>query len=90
MILKRKTFALFFISSLFIYPSCGETNINPVIPDNVEGSDNNNDKEQETIADGNEIIIDMNSNAGPDIAYWRGAQGPGMNGFLDNENKENV
>ncbi len=31
------------------------------------------------------IVIDMSSNGGPDIAYWRGAQGPGMNGFFDNK-----
>lgn len=33
------------------------------------------------------IVVDMNANGGPDVAYWRGAQGPGMKGFLDNNNQ---
>lgn len=91
MLIKNLTFTSLLFSSLFLFNSCTEEAVSttepPIqeVPDDTEGDDN--EDTEETIADGNEIIVDMSSNGGPDIAYWRGAQGPGSGGFVNSDNQ---
>lgn len=90
MFIKKQTFASLLLTPLFILPSCGEENINTSetpTEETTNGTDSN-DKEDNEVTNGNEIVVDMSSDGGPDIAYWRGAQGPGVNGFFYNDDQK--
>lgn len=90
MFIKKLSLTVILLALLFTLPSCGKETVNSAEPpteDTTGGSeDSNNENTEETIANGDEIIVDMNSNGGPDIAYWRGVQTPGTGGFIDNVN----
>ena len=89
--MNKKLIAMLCILSSLYLPSCGEEVINKAEPpiedatDTGEDNDNREDEEDETL---DNIIVDMSSHGGPDIAYWRGAQGPGQNGFFYNEEQK--
>lgn len=89
--IKDFAFTVFLLSSILQLASCTEEKFNsngnllpPPSDTSNEDTNNSDDSDDtETIADGDEIIVDMNSYGGPDIAYWRGAQGPGVDGFFN-------
>lgn len=94
MLTKKLILVSFLLVSLFAHSSCDEErfkikegNLIPPPVDQPAKEDDSEKDDNETIANGDEIIVDMNGYGGPDIQYWRGAQGPGMNGFFNNESQ---